>query len=553
MKKIVCVEDEHDIRGLLVDELTDAGYEVEEAANGQLGLDAILRSKPDLVLCDISMPIMDGHLLLQYLRENHPEFADTPFIFLSALADREHIMEGKILGADDYLTKPIDLDLLLVTIKSRLGQIERMHAHKEEQFVKIYKSINGTDKYRSAQQNNAKQAKPKRAELAPRQSDKVELSTEAKFLDLAKRSGGKALVGHMQVVGLEDIKEELGDRWESQFDQIRGLSENTISKHLSETDVFEFWEDIKFLIYFSGLDQQTAAAKARAISREIRQKVLGNEGLSKEVVECCTVDADMQEIEIPPDNLKNADDIVDAVKVKLKQSTENARKREKITLDKIVNDCEIILAPVATTKGEHPTLSVAQFDTKTQENINSLRTSRPGSEELVAEFDILKLAKTSEWLCDSETDQPARVIVNVCFSTLENKHHLQRYEKICRSLSEPVIQQLILNLRRCPLESASWRIMSSLSVLRRYCTKVAVELSQFSLGNIDPHALRTPILTCRYSTFLSWKRQNCGPLGGLVRELQSRNAHLLMYDVPAAQDTSAGLFGEGVNFVACRA
>ncbi|MEO1019237.1 MAG: response regulator, partial [Pseudomonadota bacterium] len=343
MKRIICVEDEEDIRHLLMDELTDAGYEVVEAANGQLGLDAILRDKPDLVLCDISMPVMDGHLLLQYLRENHPEFADTPFIFLSALADREHIVEGKKLGADDYLTKPIDLDLLLVTVKSRLDQVERMNARKEEQFIKIYQSINGTNKYKKAQQTKCKESNLQTMKPAARQSDQLNVSLEAGFLKLAQKTNGTALVGHMQVVGLEDIKDVLGDRWHKQFKQIRALAENTIRKHLAEADIFELWEDIKFLIYFTGLDKKAAAAKARAISNEIRQKVLGGDGLANEVVESCSIDADLQQIEIPPESLKSADDIVDVVKAKLKQSSENARKNERVTLDKIVNNCEIVL------------------------------------------------------------------------------------------------------------------------------------------------------------------------------------------------------------------
>ncbi len=300
------------------------------------------------------------------------------------------------------------------------------------------------------------------------------------------------------------------------------------------------------------MDQKAAAAKARAISREIRQKVLGEESLAKEVSENCTVDADMQEIEISAENLKNADDIVDLVRKKLNKASADERIKAKIILDKIVNDCEIAAVPVVMVRGQHPTLAVAQFDPHTQQNIDNLRITRPGSEELVAEFDILKLAKASEWLCDRTGRPPTKLIVNVCFSTLENTQHLQRYEKICRSLSDSVVHQLILNLRRYPQESASWRIMASLGVLRRYCTKVAVELSQLSLGNIDPQVLRTPILTCRYSTLLSWKQQDDEALKHLVNELQRRSAHLLMYDVPAGQDILRQLLGEGIDFVACR-
>ena len=142
MARVLCIEDEEDIRQTIAEELSDAGYEVFEASNGQLGLESILCQTPDLVLCDVNMPVMGGHDLLRELRAKHPELADMPFIFLSALADRGYIVEGKRLGADDYLTKPIDFELLLATVESRLNQVQRMTAHKEEQFVKIYRSFN---------------------------------------------------------------------------------------------------------------------------------------------------------------------------------------------------------------------------------------------------------------------------------------------------------------------------------------------------------------------------------------------------------------------------
>ena len=94
MPKILCVEDEEDLRQDIVEELEDAGYEVIEASNGQEALDMILNQGPDMVVSDITMPVMDGYQLVKTLREDHPKFAEMPFIFLSALADREHILEG---------------------------------------------------------------------------------------------------------------------------------------------------------------------------------------------------------------------------------------------------------------------------------------------------------------------------------------------------------------------------------------------------------------------------------------------------------------------------
>lgn len=143
MTKILCIEDETALREDIVEELTDAGYETFEAANGSIGYDAILEHQPDLVLCDVNMPDMDGHELLTRLRETNAEFDDVPFVFLSALAERKDIIAGKKLGADDYLTKPVDFEMLLVTVESRLRQITRINRHKEEQLVRLYRALSG--------------------------------------------------------------------------------------------------------------------------------------------------------------------------------------------------------------------------------------------------------------------------------------------------------------------------------------------------------------------------------------------------------------------------
>lgn len=145
MAKILCVEDEELIRKLVVEELEDEGYETIEASTGEEGLAAILKHKPDLVLCDVNMPGMDGYQLLITLRENHPELADMPFIYLSALADRKDVIGGRKLGADDYLTKPIDFEMLLNSVETRLNQVARMEARKQGQMVKLYKALSGDD------------------------------------------------------------------------------------------------------------------------------------------------------------------------------------------------------------------------------------------------------------------------------------------------------------------------------------------------------------------------------------------------------------------------
>ncbi len=138
--RIAVVEDEADIRDLIVEELEDEGYEVATACNGQEGLAMIQRFKPKLVLSDITMPVLDGYRMLEELR-NTKAYRSTPIVFLSALADRRHIIQGKKLGVDDYVTKPIDFEFLLATIEARLREVDRMTSEKEDQMVKLYHSF----------------------------------------------------------------------------------------------------------------------------------------------------------------------------------------------------------------------------------------------------------------------------------------------------------------------------------------------------------------------------------------------------------------------------
>ena len=124
-KKILCIEDDRETAALVAEDLLDRGYEVTIAHDGREGFSAILRTMPDLVLCDISMPAMSGFDLLERLVALAPRFSKMPFIFLTALTDRENELKGRQLGADDYVTKPIDFEVLATIITARLAGVAR--------------------------------------------------------------------------------------------------------------------------------------------------------------------------------------------------------------------------------------------------------------------------------------------------------------------------------------------------------------------------------------------------------------------------------------------
>ena len=140
-EKILCIEDEALLLEDIVEELQDAGYTTLKAANGKEAIEILKYESVDLILCDIMMPLIDGPTTLKLIRERLPQHNEVPFIFLTAKSTREDILVGKKMGVDDYLTKPIDYDLLLATIKARLEQVYRIKETNEIKLKRIYNAL----------------------------------------------------------------------------------------------------------------------------------------------------------------------------------------------------------------------------------------------------------------------------------------------------------------------------------------------------------------------------------------------------------------------------
>jgi DNA-binding NarL/FixJ family response regulator len=119
MTKLLLIEDDEQTRENLTIILEMEGYAVRSAGNGRDGLALARSDHPELIICDISMPEMDGHDVLRHLRADS-EMAEIPFVFLTAQGERHQQRAGMNLGADDYLCKPLDADDLLAAVRARL-------------------------------------------------------------------------------------------------------------------------------------------------------------------------------------------------------------------------------------------------------------------------------------------------------------------------------------------------------------------------------------------------------------------------------------------------
>jgi two-component system sensor histidine kinase/response regulator len=140
MTKILVIEDERAIRENILELLDAEEFEALGAENGKIGIQLAAQTLPDLILCDVMMPEMDGHGVLTQLRQN-PATATIPFIFLTALADRMDTRKGMQLGADDYLTKPCTPGELLTAIQTRLEKQALLQQQSQKKLDELRSSI----------------------------------------------------------------------------------------------------------------------------------------------------------------------------------------------------------------------------------------------------------------------------------------------------------------------------------------------------------------------------------------------------------------------------
>jgi len=124
MKRIVVIEDEPEMRRNIATLLRLTEYEPIAAQNGREGVALARRERPDLILCDVMMPELDGFGVLRALQED-VELARIPFIFLTAKGEKDDLRSGMNLGADDYLTKPVANNELVQAIEARLSRAQR--------------------------------------------------------------------------------------------------------------------------------------------------------------------------------------------------------------------------------------------------------------------------------------------------------------------------------------------------------------------------------------------------------------------------------------------
>lgn len=140
MARVLLIDDDDTLRGVHAELLDDAGHHTTQAGTAVAGIEAIRSARPDLVLCDVDMPGMDGYAVLEAVRAD-PQIASTPFVFLTGLDPRHHFRAAMSLGADDYLAKPVKQSDLVAAVDARLARRAVERRESERRVEEVQRSV----------------------------------------------------------------------------------------------------------------------------------------------------------------------------------------------------------------------------------------------------------------------------------------------------------------------------------------------------------------------------------------------------------------------------
>ncbi len=567
MATILCIDDESDLRNDVIEELQDSGYETLEAVNGKDGLEIILRDQPDLVLCDVTMPVMNGHELIRELRQNHPAFANLPFIFLSALADRDAQLKGRAEGGDDYMTKPVDYELLLATVGARLRQVERMEVHKEEQMVRLYKAVavepSKWEEFSARESignmTDAAEIPPQAVEAPETKNDCGETFSEA--VAEAMQSESKSLIaGRVQLVGLNEVKKSLGDSWQGMAEKAYEIAEKTIRRHLDPRDILRKDKNGDFVVCFADLSEQEAACKAQLIKHEVGEKLLGTQagelGLDSAQIEAATmqsisqVDAESHELDLKDAKVNSGNDAFDLINAKLQAAAQRAGELAKDLLKELIDTATLELRAVKMKNRSPAPFQLSEFDKNSRAKIQKILSFGNDPVSIQCELDMLHLSKASEALVEAmASGETGMTTIGVHCSTLLNRRYLERYRQLCESLPDALRHALVIVVRDIPEDLHAPRTHEVINQIRPFARVLALEVRSLSMHQIDPETTRAPIVVLETAGIKQLLTQDAQEMRQFFSAIHGKRAKVLIENPPKVEAVE-DLWRAGADFIA---
>ena len=339
MAKILVVDDEDDLREVIIDELNDVGHTPIDFSGGQAALDYLANEPVDLILSDITMPEMTGYQFFRAVKEQFPNYTNTPFIFMTALSDRSNEVKGLRLGADDYITKPIDFDLMLLRVENHLRR-------------------------RQPAAVPAPAATPSQASTLeqPPQDDKIESPFAVALRSILNDRGGSVIACQFSMPSPDDLQDQRGDIG----DKIQQETEAAIRAHLSPSDGLTMMANNGFLAVFAEIDDDEVKAKSGQIRDEIWERLFA----LTEDSDISNVDAHAHEITL--DASADEESLLRVAGAAIQQAIQDDIESKKKQLEQIYSYERLVANPLLVPTGSPSKIKALSFSKKNADRIETL-------------------------------------------------------------------------------------------------------------------------------------------------------------------------------------
>ena len=421
MARILVVDDEDALREVIVEELTDEGHMVVSASGGQAGLDQLTKEPVDLILSDITMPQMNGYQFFRSVKEQFPEHAQTPFIFMTALSDRDSEFKGLRLGVDDYITKPVDFDLMLLRIEGHL---------------------------RRRQQAVGASPQPKPVEdpgSADESSYRTDPESRSKLKAIFESNNGHAKASRFITISMEDVRVRIGKDWSKTRDQILQNAELIIRAHLDSDDIFSVTPSSDFIVCFADINEEELRQKTSQMRDEIWERLFS---ITNDE-ELASIEATAHELYFDLDQIDEEAIFAQADKALEQKSVEDIESR-KSQLEKIYTYEEFHIHAILGASGAPSKIKSASFSYKIEQKIRELTNIAQVEPNFLLDLQNKMLERMKEYPKIKKAFTNYAMLLSVEFKIIADSTTRDNLISICQDLEKSLGLILILEIVGTP-------------------------------------------------------------------------------------------------------
>lgn len=544
MATVLCIEDEDHIREDIAELMESAGHRALQASNGKVALEMIIAQSPDLVVSDITMPVMDGRELLAELRNNHPKFAYVPFIFLSALADRDDVLDGMKLGADDYLTKPIDFEMLANKVEASLRQVERMQAQKEQQFVKLFKALSGDA---GAEPATAPAAETEPGNVEPPIDGKPEdraAPAKAARPSACEKRRRKIFGTIFQFGNVHAVEEQLGSHRKGVMEW---LEEKAFSFFCTAQPARSSVAKIQnggVLVCYPDGDKDKADKQSKQLARELEEHLQNDQldelaretSISRELLaHLVVVTGSLYETEIGLGDIDDPDRFSAAIKEQCDKIYSDERAPTRLSESIKQDKGHLVPLSLITQGGDALPIKFFNYDDRSRQKIRS-SFALFGKANLIKSGCLIDLLALGFLEAEArKTDQKDTIVVDVHFETLTSDDFLGLYLSKFMKFVNNSQHKVMMSVRAIPSDITS---LGFDDILRPFGKHAAQPIIQIAPRMIEAHAnagLSVSSIVCSYSEMVR-SEPDCALFSKTKQHLSKAGILLVLRGLPSENE-----------------